>query len=178
MRAVALVLIAGALAACAAVSPRPRDPDLCLKIFDQYDSAEWLYPQQYQLHDYGLSILQPDVGRPVRLLRQNGCLTFPGDLDGMPELAARLAPYRIENSGAAIRPTTVNVGIVADWSDDARAKQFFRGLGYRARSVGAPALGRKIYIGPFVTQGAVDQAIATSREAGFIAPHVAKHTRF
>ena len=114
----------------------------------------------------------------MRLLRTNGCLTFPGDLDGMPALAARLAPYRIENSGAAIRPAAVSVGIVVDSSDDARARQFFRGLGYRARSVGEPSLGRRILIGPFVTQGAVDQALAVAREAGFIAPHVARHTRF
>jgi len=172
------LLLAGALAACAGQAPRPRDPEVCLKIFDDYDAAQWLYPQQYQLDDWGLSILQPEVGRPVRLMRTNGCLTVPSDLDGLPELAQRLQPYRIENSGAATKPKAISVGIVTDWGDDSRAKQFFRSLGYRARSIGEPALGRRILIGPFVTQGAVDQALAVAREAGFIAPHVAKHTRF
>jgi hypothetical protein len=77
-----------------------------------------------------------------------------------------------------LRPTAISAGIVTGFSEQFRASEFFRSLGYRTRSVGEPTLGRRILIGPFVTQGAVDQAIATAREAGFIAPHVAEHTRF
>ena len=55
---------------------------------------------------------------------------------------------------------------------------FFRGLGYRSRGVGAPTLGRRLFIGPFTSQGALDQALDVARQAGFIAPHVAQHVRF
>ncbi len=39
-------------------------------------------------------------------------------------------------------------------------------------------LGRRLFIGPFTSQGAVDQALEVARQAGFIAPHVDPHTRF
>jgi hypothetical protein len=180
MRApVILALVSGAaLAACAGQAPPPRDPELCQQIFDAYDDAVWLYPQQYQLNDYGLTTQQPDIARPAQRLRENGCLTSSDDLADLTSLAARLQPYRIENSGAGLRPTAISAGIVTGFSEQFRASEFFRSLGYRTRSVGEPTLGRRILIGPFVTQGAVDQAIATAREAGFIAPHVAEHTKF
>ena len=62
--------------------------------------------------------------------------------------------------------------------DEGRVTQFFRGLGYRSRGVGAVGLGRRLYIGPFTSQGSLDQALATAREAGFIAPYAAQHTKF
>ena len=54
----------------------------------------------------------------------------------------------------------------------------FRGLGYRSRGVGAEGLGRRLYLGPFTSQAALDQALALAREAGFIAPYAANYTRF
>ena len=62
--------------------------------------------------------------------------------------------------------------------DEGRATQFFRGLGYRSRGVGALGLGRRLYIGPFTSQGALDEALTIAREAGFISPYPAKHTKF
>ena len=70
----------------------------------------------------------------------------------------------------------VHLGIVTGISDEALVTRYFRGLGYRSRGIGAEGLGRRIYIGPFTTQGAADQALAVAREAGFIAPYVAKYT--
>ena len=177
-RAATLALALLATLAAGATQALTRDPATCLKIFNDYDNAEWLYPQQYQLKEGGLSILQPEVGRPVRLLRVNGCLTFSDDLDPMQGLAPTLAGFTIQNSGAAIRPTALHLGIVTSFGDEARVTQFFRGLGYRSRGIGAEGLGRRLYIGPFTTQGALDQALQLAREAGFIAPYAATHTRF
>ena len=67
----------------------------------------------------------------------------------------------------------MHVGIVTGIYDEGRATQFFRGLGYRSRGVGAAGLGRRLYIGPFTSQGALDEAIAVAREAGFITPYAA-----
>jgi hypothetical protein len=96
----------------------------------------------------------------------------------MPALAQRLQPFVITDSGPAIRPTTVELGIVTGFYDEGRVTAFFRGLGYRSRGIGAQTLGRRLFIGPFTSQGALDQALAVAREAGFISPHPAPRTRF
>ena len=93
-------------------------------------------------------------------------------------LAQRLAPFAIADSGAAIRPIPVHLGIVTGIWDEARVTHFFRSLGYRSRGVGAEGLGRRIYIGPFATEGALEQALGVARQAGFIAPYAARYTRF
>ena len=50
---------------------------------------------------------------------------------------------------------------------------FFAAQGVAARSVGAAGLGRRIYIGPFATQGALDGARDLALRAGFAAPYPA-----
>ena len=67
---------------------------------------------------------------------------------------------------------------MAGWQDERAVTAFVRGLGYRSRGVGAETLGRRLFIGPFVTQGALDQALDVARQAGFVAPHVARRVRF
>jgi hypothetical protein len=170
-----VALVLAALVAGSGVSTA-RDPALCSALFRDYDQAAWAYPSRPFRDDDRL--IQPALERPTRLLRLNGCLTLSSDLDGMAALAARLAPYRIVNSGPPIRPVPVHVGIVTSIYDEGRATAFFRGLGYRSRGIGAIGLGRRLYIGPFTSQGAVEQAMETARAAGFIAPFVPWHTRF
>jgi hypothetical protein len=179
--AVALALFAAA--GCATLPPAPgpsraADPAVCLRLFERYDTATWLYPNSWIGKEDASAILPAPVDRAGRLLRLNGCLTSSEDLDGMPELAARLSPHTITNSGPAIRPTPVHVGIVTGITDEAWATRFFRGLGYRSRGVGAEGLGRRLYIGPFTSQGALDEAMSIARQAGFIAPFPPKHTKF
>lgn len=164
-------------AAASAASPS-RDPAACLATFNAYDTAAWLYPNNH-VNRGGASLLQNSaLSLPMQRLRQQGCLTRSSDLDGMPALAAQLAPYRIIDSGPTIRGTAVHLGIVMSIYDEGRVTQFFRGLGYRSRGVGAVGLGRRLYIGPFATQGSLDQALETARKAGFIAPYAAQHTKF
>jgi hypothetical protein len=166
-------------AAPAVAAPRPPDPAVCLKWFEAYDTAAWLYPNnRFPTGDDGGPMQPAALNRPMQQLRINGCLTSAADLDGMPALAARLAPHVVTDSGAPIRATALHVGIVTGISDEARATRFFRGLGYRSRGVGALGLGRRIYIGPFTSQGALDEAARIAREAGFISPFAAEHTKF
>lgn len=171
-----------ALAGCAAPGEPAgpsRDPGVCLALFDQYDTAVWLYPGSWLGSDDDTPALQSsDVSRPMQKLRTSGCLTRPGDLDGMEAVAERLSPHVVTDSGPAIPPTTVQVGIITSFQDSARAARFFRSLGYRARGIGAEGLGRRLFIGPFTSQGALDEALSIARQAGFIAPLPAKHTRF
>ena len=181
LRPLAAALALLALAGCAATAPGPsraRDPALCLELFERYDTATWLYPTSWIGTDDAPAVPSASVDRAGRLLRLNGCLTRSEDLDGMEALAARLSPHTIESSGPAIRPVPVHVGIVMSISDEARATRFFRGLGYRSRGVGAEGLGRRIYIGPFTSQGALEEAMSIARQAGFIAPFPPRHTKF
>jgi hypothetical protein len=181
LRPLAAALALLALAGCAAPPPGPsrgRDPAVCLELFERYDTATWLYPRPWIGTDDAPAVPSGSVDRAGRLLRLNGCLTRSEDLDGMEALAARLSPHAIESSGPAIRPVPVHVGIVMSIADEARTTRFFRGLGYRSRGVGAEGLGRRIYIGPFTSQGALEEATSIARQAGFIAPFPPRHTKF
>jgi hypothetical protein len=175
-----LLLVAGlALLAAGPAGAAAPDPATCLGWFEAYDTAAWLYPNnRFRNGDDGGPMQPAALNRPMQQLRINGCLTSSADLDGMPALLARLAPHTVRDSGPAIRATALHVGIVTGISDEARATQFFRGLGYRSRGVGALGLGRRIYIGPFTSQGALDEAARIAREAGFISPFAAEHTKF
>jgi hypothetical protein len=170
-------LLAVAAALCVGGATGVPDPAVCAGLFRTYDSAVRHYPDNFFDDDFR-PILRAPVSRASQRLRNAGCLTMAYDLDGLPALAQRLGPYRIVDSGPQIRPTPVHLGIVTSIYDEGRVTQFFRGLGYRSRGIGAPTLGRRIYIGVFTTQGALDQALAVAREAGFIAPYAATYTRF
>ncbi len=181
-RAILAFALAVAASGCGAGiwgNPPSGDPATCLAIFERYDRAVWTYPPNtVGSEDNPAPILMPAVARQARLLNQNGCITQPSDLDGLPALAKELAGFRPTDSGAAIPPTALHLGIVPGIPDERRATVFFRGLGYRSRGIGAPTLGRRLYIGPFVSQGALDEAIGIARRAGFVAPFPAPHTQF
>jgi hypothetical protein len=177
MRRLIPLLLAAAAAACVGGAAPFADPQLCASLFRTYDSVVRHYPDNV-FNENGGVILRSPVARVSQRLLNAGCLTMPEDLDGLQALAQRLAPYSIVDSGPQIRPTPVHLGIVTGIYDEGRVTQFFRGLGYRSRGIGAPMLGRRIYIGVFTSQGALDQALAVAREAGFIAPYAAKYTRF
>jgi len=175
MRGFRLVAILATMAACA--GPTPPDPATCASLFARYDAAVRLHPVS-RFDDHGGEVPPGAVSRQTVALRANGCLTSSADLDGLPALAARLQPFRIEDSGPTIQAMPVHLGIVTSISDEAFVTRYFRGFGYRSRGIGAEGLGRRIYIGPFTSQGALDQALAVAREAGFIAPYAARYTRF
>jgi hypothetical protein len=59
-------------------------------------------------------------------------------------------------------------------ADDGNALAFFEANGVPARSVGSSALGRRIYLGPFATQGALDGARELALRAGFAYPYPAR----
>ncbi len=167
-----LAALLALLAAAPALAAGPgRDPAVCASLFARYDTAARVYGTA-GFDENGVSP-PAALSRWIVPLRAKGCLTYADDLAGMDALAARLAPFAIADGGAAIRPTPVHLGIVTSIGDEAHVTRFFRGLGYRSRGVGAEGLGRRIYIGPFTSEGARDQALAIAREAGFIAPYAA-----
>lgn len=174
--ALPLVALAAACTVPTFPGPAPDHATVCTRAMQAYDTAAWLYPVPRFSEDG--TTPPPALSRAVGDVRSNGCLTSGNDLADLPAVAQQLQPFVIDNSGPAVRSTTVQLGIVTGITDEARVTAFVRSLGYRSRGVGAEGLGRRIFIGPFMTQSAVDQAIEVGRKAGFVAPIVAKHTQF
>ncbi|WP_424933585.1 hypothetical protein [Amaricoccus macauensis] len=157
------------LAACAGAPPQEfGDPATCREAYRQYDKA---------LRNAGPSGRQQltpgsTVDRTGQRLITSGCITRQHDIAGLDTKAEALQPFEIRNSGAPVRGAAVHAGIVDGFSTQAQVSQFFASLGYRTRSIGAQGVGRRIYIGPFSSEGAMEQAVDVARQAGFVSPYV------
>jgi hypothetical protein len=162
-RATPLVILAALAGGCAA--PPDAGGASCVALFERYDRIEATMSTPSGRADR--RAIPPALERPVGDLRQAGCLTLSRDLD----LAVAGPP--VTDGGAAITPVGVHAGVVTNVADEAAALQFFAARGVAARSIGAPGLGRRIYLGPFATEGALQSATALARAAGFAAPYPA-----
>ena len=157
MRPLLTLTIAAAIAGSAAGAPasaqtRPADAATCVVLFKQFDVLQNLYPNNKARYDG--RVAQPPVETQAQRVRNAGCITLTRELVGMETVAAP----PVSNAGPAIAPTQLHAGVVTNMADDARARAFFASKGVLARSVGSAPLGRRIYIGPFATQGALDEA--------------------
>jgi hypothetical protein len=168
----ALVLVSG----CTLPPPEAPGPT-CEALFQQYDYYSQLAPVA-QYRDEGSNITPGNLGRPTGQLISNGCLTTNSDLTGLEQLGAKLGFRQPTNSGTSIKPTALQVGVLTSITDVTRATVFFQNLGYQTRTIGAEGLGRRLYIGPFTSSGAMQEAVDTARSAGFIAPYPSKIFRF
>lgn len=158
-------LAALALAGCAA-GPGPApvargDSAACVEAFRWYDSTRATMSTPSGRGDR--MAIPPDLQMPVSRIRSLGCLTFSDDLAPM----ATVSRPPVTDSGPAIAPTSIHAGVVTSMGDEAAALAFFTDHGVRARGIGAAGLGRRIYLGPFATQGALDQARDLAVAAGF-----------
>ena len=163
-----LPLIA-ALAGCAAgpgAAPVSRgDSASCVSAFQWYDvvDATMSTPSGRAGH----MAIPPDLQMPVGRIQSLDCLTMSDDLAPM----ATAERPTVTNGGAAIPPTSIHAGVVTNMADEANAIAFFTAHGAPARGIGAAGLGRRIYLGPFATQGALDQARDLAVAAGFTSPY-------
>jgi hypothetical protein len=169
MRSVLFLLLLTVLAGCAVPTPPQwrADGPTCVAMFQEYDRRLKLFP--YESIRRPGRMVDPWVEAQGTRLRDAGCLTSTAQISGMDTAPA--AP--IVESGPAIRPISLHVGAVLSMEDDARVRAFFEARGVRARSVGDPMLGRRIYVGPFATQGGLEDAATLARSVGFIAPYPA-----
>ncbi len=163
--ALASVLAAGA--ASAGSAPMPADGATCVSLFQKFDTLQWLYPDNKRR--YQGRVAQPPVETQAQLVRNAGCITTTNELLGMEGTKAGA----VTDTGPAIAPTSLHAGVVTSMEDDARVRAFFAEHGVRARSIGSAPLGRRIYIGPFATQGALQEARDLAVGAGFASPYPA-----
>lgn len=165
-----LAICAVWLGGCAPGGPGARNvpagPAECVALFQQFDALERIRSSVFGRNDD--RTVDPMVLRQGQILQQRGCLTGRGALstdDTAPPVAA---------GGARIVPIAVHAGVVTNMADDRRMKAHFQTLGFRARSVGSAALGRRIYLGPVATDAELARAMAAARRAGFASPYSAR----
>jgi hypothetical protein len=159
--ALALVILAG----CALPEPGPsRGAADCVALFRQFDVLANLFPDNGRRFDD--RVAPPPVEAQAQRVRNAGCITLTRDLAGMEGTAGQVA-----DGGAAIAPISLHAGVVTSMADDARARAFFASQGVPARSLGSAPLGRRIYLGPFATQEALDGARDLAFRAGFRFPY-------
>jgi hypothetical protein len=134
----------------------------CVDLYLQYDRVDqWARKPDNRT-------IAPDLVPLVSWLWQNRCITMTADLapmDGLPVVP-------VADGGAVINPTRLHAGVVTSTADDARSIAFFRARGVPAYSIGAAGLGRRIYLGPFRTDGALTGARELAVSAGFAYPYV------
>jgi hypothetical protein len=162
----AAAALAGALlagAAAQAASP------FCTARFGDYDRAVLFFGSSGAQQEHPR--VAPAIDRSIQRLRAGDCLTGWDEIAGLQLLGDDLRGTLRGEHGAPIRPTTLQVGVVLGVSSEVQARQFFAGLGYRVRSQGAPYLGRRIYVGPFTTEGGLAEARDVALRAGFVAPY-------
>jgi hypothetical protein len=163
-----LVLAAAlGLAACVqggTTGPSRASGNACAALYQEFDVLQRMYPNNQRR--YGNRVARPLVEAQAQRIRQAGCITLTRELAGMEATEGSVA-----DSGAAIVPVSLHAGVVTNMEDDGRARSFFGSRGVPARSVGSAPLGRRIYLGPFATQGALDAARDLALRAGFVAPY-------
>jgi hypothetical protein len=158
-----------ALLALAACAPQGGVPEVaregeCITLFRQYDDL-----QQWVRRRDDVTI-PPELELQQIWLRQAGCITMNDALAGMESLP--LVP--VTDSGPAIAPISLHAGVVTSDATDAQVRAFFEARGVRARSIGEAGMGRRIYLGPFATQGALEGARDLALAAGFVGPYTAR----
>jgi hypothetical protein len=160
LAAAALLVVIG----CAAGPTPPSDNATCAALFDGLDAIDFLPV-------VGFDFRQMQLAR----LRQARCLTFSADIAGLEAIVVPAGPAA---AGPVLRPrVAVQAGVVTNMEDDARARAFFERLGYRARSVGAPGLGRRIYV-EATTQGEIGEIVGIAGQAGFVGAYPSRFVIF
>lgn len=163
-----LLALAALAAGAAALAAAPGADRTCVNRFRDYDRAVVTFSNT----GWGDGpMMAAATSRAVQRLAQADCVTDWDDIATMPALAAELKGKLAGEHGAPIKPTTLMAGVVTGFSSELQARQFFAALGYRVRSQGAPFLGRRIFIGPFATEGGLAEATAVAVRAGFVAPY-------
>ena len=75
------------------------------------------------------------------------------------------------------RPVAVQAGVVTSDADAGRARAFFEGLGYRARTQGSPRLGTRVFV-EARTVGQVEDIVGVAGQAGFVGAFPSRFVTF
>lgn len=163
----AALIFASTLIAAPASAAAPTE-EVCTRLFQRFDRDILMFSSPGQTEDL---LLSRNAQGSAQRLMEVGCVTREADLAPLDALARELRGTLTGESGAPIERIWLHVGIVPGISSEVALRGFFADIGLRARGIGAPTLGRRIYVGPFVTEGGLAEAAAIARRAGFVAPY-------
>lgn len=170
-RAAVLATLAGTAAGCAAVGtgfgpgalPTRGTAEVCEPLFREFDRLRQLYGAGPQTE---VAVSQPLARQGDRLMRAD-CISRARHLDAMAQAPRTVVGER----GAPIAPISIHAGAVPGFLTEFETRAYFRQRGIRVRGIGEATLGRRIYLGPFSTEGGLADATQAAREAGFVAPY-------
>lgn len=157
------------LLGCAAASPPPGNGQYCAQLFDQLDSYDFLPVPGGPAFDFR----QMQIAR----IQQARCLTFTRNLVGIEAKGGQTSGREPPSGPVLSRAVAVQVGVVTNVDDAGRAIAYFNRLGYRARSVGSPRLGTRVYA-EARTLGDIQTIVGLAQEAGFIGPYPSRYVVF
>lgn len=158
-RGLAAILALG-LAGCTPAAAPPDAGTTCTGLFEQLDAIDFgPRPALVGGFDFRQSL--------VAQVQQRKCLTYTRNLEGLESLAASLAPHAPPGGPALGRAAAVQAGVVTNEADASRARAFFDGLGYRARTQGSPRLGTRVFV-EARTAAQVQDIVALAGQAGFV----------
>ncbi len=162
-------VVAMVAATCAAPSGgAAASAEVCTRLFRHFDRDVLMFSSPGQTEDL---LLSRNAQGSAQRLMEVGCVTREGDLAPLDALARELRGTLTGETGAPIPRIWLHVGIVPGIATEVQVRGFFADVGLRARGIGAPTLGRRIYVGPFVTEGGLAEAAEVARRAGFVAPY-------
>lgn len=171
IRAAAPLALAWVLVACASgadLASVQATPLECVALFQRFDALEGRLGTPSAREDR--RVADPRLMHLGQRLQTVGCFTTPTELA---DLDALVQPPPAE-PGSRILPSSLHAGVVISMGDDARVRTFFARMGVRVRTVGSAPLGRRVYLGPFDSAGAVEDALGLALGAGFASPYLAE----
>jgi hypothetical protein len=169
-RALAAVVAIGLIGCAPAAAPPAAVGATCVGLFEQLDAIDFgPRPALVGGFDFRQSL--------IAAVQQNRCLTFTRNLEAMEAVGSGLAPHSAPGGPALARAVAVQAGAVTNEADAGRARAFFEGLGYRARTQGSPRLGTRVFV-EARTAGQVEDILAVAGQAGFVGAFPSRYVTF
>ena len=166
----ALVALALGLGGCAPAAAPPDAGATCAQLFGQLDAIDFgPRPALTGGFDFRQGL--------IAQVHQGRCLTFGDDIAGLEMFGAGLAPRSAPGGPTPGRPVAVQAGVVTSDVDAGRARTFFEGLGYRARTQGSPRLGTRVFV-EARTAGQVEDIVGVAGQAGFVGAFPSRYVVF
>ncbi|MXU66424.1 hypothetical protein [Oceanomicrobium pacificus] len=170
MKTAGSMLLSGTIVALMACTPGPNPGQVapqdragnCVPLFREYDSLKTFDrgagfgvggPASFSTR---LNIIETEIVAKL-------CITQ----DSQVKSVAGRSDLAYAESGNPVSPVRLHIGTVNNWDTANRVKAEFESLGYQVSIQPSGRVGKRIYLGPFRTEGGLQRGAAAAREAGF-----------
>ncbi len=152
MRLILGLVVAAGLAACTQEMSETERRAECVEAFQRYD-REVILDRPSESAIVRRVVGDVDIGPDFRSVRESRLRTLRcyESLEGLEEAARLGQRFNAAGTGRLAEPEYLHAGLVRSNGQAAVLKRFFTDLGYRVRDVGAPKVGRRVFVGPLET---------------------------